>query len=133
MTADPDIHALTWADFDAAVARLLGLAVQGSTGVYGVPRGGLVLAVALSYALDLPLVPEPDRKTLIVGDITGTGKTLSAWPDNQRVVWVRRWGAHCRTSAATYLPLGDDRWVVFPWESRDRAMQDKAAYEVRSA
>ena len=51
------MRTLSWADFDraldSAVARL---ASSSLSGVYGVPRGGLVLAVCLSHRLGIPLL-----------------------------------------------------------------------------
>lgn len=52
--------------------------------VYGIPRGGLVIAVCLSHRLRIPLVPDEQAlygvcnnlNTLIVDDICDTGKTL---------------------------------------------------------
>ena len=48
-------------------------------GVYGIPRGGLILAVMLSHKLDLPLImskDELDENSIIIDDIADTGKTL---------------------------------------------------------
>ena len=47
--------------------------------IYGIPRGGLVLAVRLSHLLDLPIIIHKTKigqNTLIVDDIADTGKTL---------------------------------------------------------
>ena len=47
--------------------------------IYGVPRGGLLLAVMLSHRLNIPIVQERDRigrNTLIVDDICDSGKTM---------------------------------------------------------
>lgn len=48
-------------------------------GVYGIPAGGLVLAVCLHYRLDLPLLLAPTKKTLIVDDIVDTGHTMKPY------------------------------------------------------
>ena len=39
------------------------------TGVYGLPRGGCVLAVMLSHSLNIPLLMAPHKGCLIVDDI----------------------------------------------------------------
>lgn len=55
-----DMLRLTWADFDRAVAVLAALVNRTPTRrLYGIPRGGLCLAVALSHATGLPLSMEP--------------------------------------------------------------------------
>lgn len=47
--------------------------------IYGVPRGGLILAVRLSYILNTRLLLNPryiSGKTLVVDDISDSGQTL---------------------------------------------------------
>ncbi|MFH1840224.1 MAG: hypothetical protein ABH849_03685 [Nanoarchaeota archaeon] len=60
------------------------------TNIYGIPRGGLYLAVRLSYLLKKKLVTSKDeicKHTLIVDDCTNTGKTLSEYfNDNLKTV-----------------------------------------------
>lgn len=78
---------LSWADFRLATEVLLSTIKKFQeknkfifTSVYGLPRGGLTLAVTLSYKLKIPLVLERNEitsQTLIVDDCTNTGKTLS--------------------------------------------------------
>src|SRR5262245_40911732 len=53
--------------------------------VYGIPRGGLIPAVALSHRLKLPLTNHIDKHTLICEDIVDTGETVSQIP---RPRWV---------------------------------------------
>ncbi|MEY2749954.1 MAG: hypothetical protein RLZZ168_1970 [Cyanobacteriota bacterium] len=52
---------LSWQEFDRAVEQLAAHARQlpEPCGIHGVPRGGLVLAVALSHRLELPLLEQP--------------------------------------------------------------------------
>lgn len=45
-------------------------------GVYGIPAGGIVLAVCLHYRLGLPLLLAPTKKSLIADDIVDTGHTM---------------------------------------------------------
>lgn len=46
------------------------------SGVYGLPRGGLILAVMLSHSLHIPLLAAPDKECLIVDDICDSGESL---------------------------------------------------------
>ena len=53
--------------------------------IYGIPRGGLPLAVKLSYLLNLPMILDPNnitKSTIICDDISDTGKTLHKVKDN---------------------------------------------------
>lgn len=127
------MRVLSWADFDAAVERLaaaiaVGPSGAGFRGVYGVPRGGLVLAVALSHRLRLPLLTAAQPGALVVDDVFETGRTLAPFQalEGCRVaVWIskvepRWWQAAEVTSAPD--------WLLFPWEDRAKAEADERRY-----
>ena len=130
---------LTWNDFDQAVDRIATFcAAAPLTGVYGFPRGGLPLAVALSHRLGVPLVTTPAAPgTLIVDDIHDTGQTLApllrpeppATPSPLVWVWVTRESAP-RGYSAVWVGIGEE-WIVFPWEDPAQADQDQRDYEAR--
>ena len=68
----------TWGEFDESVDYIANQCkFLNFSGIYGVPRGGLCLAVALSHRLDIKLVEKPCKNSLIVDDIFETGITLS--------------------------------------------------------
>lgn len=121
------IRALTWKEFDHAVRRIAAQAPP-ATGVYGVPRGGLCLAVALSHRLELPLVAAPTSATLIVDDVVDSGATragFSGHPPDLFWAWVDKHGS-LAVNAALRLPA--DEWIVFPWETIDHAQKDAEGY-----
>lgn len=72
----------TWSDIESYLERMAStLKIVGNdlTGIYGVPRGGLILAVILSHKLKLPLIQNIDdisQNTLVVDDIVETGETI---------------------------------------------------------
>jgi hypoxanthine phosphoribosyltransferase len=120
---------LSWHDFDQAVERIAALLNDRSfSGIHGIPRGGLVLAVALSHRLELPLLPEPQPGCLVVDDVFETGRTLAPHRElagSERVVWISKaepewWRAVEVTSS--------QEWIVFPWESAERATADERSY-----
>ncbi|MEM4330894.1 MAG: GNAT family N-acetyltransferase [Candidatus Pacearchaeota archaeon] len=45
-------------------------------GIYGVPRGGLIIAVCLSHSLNLPVLFYPTKNTFVVDDLSDNGFTL---------------------------------------------------------
>ena len=124
------MRVLSWLEFDLAVQSLVEqLSSASFAGVYGVPRGGLCLAVALSHALQRPLLAEPKPDALIVDDVYETGRTLEAlhasFPKALGVVWVSKrppqwWDAVVVTDSS--------EWLLFPWENATRAMADEQAY-----
>ena len=75
---------LSWDQFESYVQILVKqirlLVAEGKvTDLYGIPRGGMIVAVRLSYILDIPLVEsaaQVSETTLIVDDVLGSGKTI---------------------------------------------------------
>ena len=121
---------LRWDQFDLAVASLAEQTKDTEySGVFGVPRGGLCLAVALSHALDLPLLVTPNSDALIVDDVYETGRTLEALrlqcPDATFAVWVSKCPPQWWLAAEVVVSL---EWLLFPWENADQAMADEQAY-----
>ena len=53
------------------------------SGVYGLPRGGLVYAIWLSYKLDIPLLMHAAKDCIIIDDISDTGKSLEHYRENR--------------------------------------------------
>ena len=124
---------LTWEGLDKlvqdAAKRVLSLDVDN---IYGIPRGGVIPAVLLSYKTNLPLVRKPTRNTLIVDDICDSGNTFR---DITNQTMVSGWKSYLFMADAPYRTLSlfkrhsstfdpditlvttyDDRWIVFPWE-----------------
>lgn len=120
---------LSWSDFDEAVWKISaehhGRAFNG---VYGFPRGGLCLAVALSHHLELPLLLEPEEDSLIVDDIYETGRTLTRLknlPGCEAIVWISK----ARPTWFRAVEVIDSpEWIVFPWEDPEAAAADEEAY-----
>ena len=124
------MQVLSWAQFDLAVQLMASrFANSAVTGVYGVPRGGLCLAVALSHAIDRPLLSVPEQSALIVDDVYETGLTLQALkaqvPHASFAVWVSKESPDWWTAA---LVAESSEWVVFPWENLEQARADEQAY-----
>lgn len=125
------LHALTWDDFDVAVADIaIKCSALKATGIYGVPRGGLVLAVALSHKLRVPLLDYPSRNGLWVDDIVDTGRTLYSAPESiAYIAWINNLKDNCNLNLIS-AQSNADGWVVFPWESLEMAREDKERYDL---
>ena len=118
----------TWADFDNAVSAIVeslerrGLMPRVSR-IYGIPRGGLVLAVALSHRLGLPLTLSLTEvtwkgRTLVVDDISDSGQSLS--PFTKTAVCTATIHVVPGTSCVPDIWVFErpkDKWVVYPWET----------------
>jgi hypoxanthine phosphoribosyltransferase len=120
---------LTWTDFDEAVYRLAN-AFEGRAfnGVYGFPRGGLPLAVALSHRLGLPLLEEIEPDCLVVDDVYETGRTLEPALEYEGVecaVWISKVSPTWFKAAEV---VSTDEWLIFPWENPANAAADEDDY-----
>ncbi len=112
----------TWAEFDAAVLEIARRVPQ-VRGVFGVPRGGLCLAVALSHRLGVPL-SHPGAGVLVVDDVVETGLTFERYPPELFWAWFNK--STLAVNAVTVAP--SDAWIVFPWEARENAGADEESY-----
>ena len=72
------ISYFTWSEFDKSVEQIANKCrFKDFSGIYGVPRGGLCLAVALSHKLKIELISEPIKNSLIVDDVYETGHYIN--------------------------------------------------------
>ena len=129
---------LSWTDFKDAVHKIGVFAIeQEATAVTGIPRGGLVVAVALSHEVGLPLaLPVPGAALgaswLVVDDIADSGRTLMHYRNHKlKACWFKRWSCRLHVWAAE-TEMSDD-WLVFPWENKKAAEADHAAYKASHA
>ena len=91
------------------------------TGVYGIPRGGLIFATLLSYKLDIPLLLNAAKGCIIVDDIADSGRTLLHYTENDtqfNKYYIATMFYHKRSLVKPdyYKFEKTDKWIVFPWE-----------------
>ncbi len=110
-------HHLDWAAIESAVQRLAMRAPDDISSVWGVPRGGVPVAVAVAHVLDLRLADTPDPDTLIVDDLVDYGHTGSRWATTHAFDALFR-KPHSPAHLAPHAQQVEG-WVVFPWESTD--------------
>jgi len=106
----------TWDEFDTAVDKIAtALAGKDITSVYGIPRGGLILAICLSHRLGIPLVSNIGEHTLVVDDISDTGKTLVRHPGHMTAT-IHVAHNTSKWPDVYYQVKETDNWVIYPWE-----------------
>ena len=122
---------ISWEQYQYAIDRMV-LHYKQSTrisdcgAVYGLPRGGLPIAVSLSHKLDLPLLMNyydrkivTDKKILVVDDIADTGNTLKDFESPHNVICTLHYHEDSIVLPNYYVKLKGDKWIVYPWETRD--------------
>ena len=98
------------------------------SGIYGVPRGGLCLAVALSHKLELNLLSEPIKNSLIVDDVYETGITLKAFKGIEGAMFFVLF-SKIRPTWWNSVHISEKReWIVFPWENTLNLQSDRKHY-----
>lgn len=121
-----DKYFISWGDLDFLVKKLAKqIAPHKSkyTSLFGIPRGGIYVAQALSVYLNLPLTTELKKDSLVVDDIVDSGKTLKKYKGYDTAV------LHDKPNASVkpyYSVEQTTKWVVYPWEinsGKDEGLQ----------
>lgn len=120
----------TWQEFDRDIEKIAAWAMPKKLkSIYGIPRGGLVIATALSHRLGLPLKLRPeeiDQETLVVDDISDSGETLLEFERSRNmrpVVATLFYHKDTKRMPDFFLREKTD-WVVFPWETEASSKYD---------
>lgn len=98
-------------------------------GIYGIPAGGLVLAVYLHYRLKLPLLLAPTENSLIVDDIVDTGFTMSHYISKGNFTVALFCKESGKWKPNIWLREKTDKWIRFPWEGEEEYAGLSASYE----
>ena len=119
----------TWEEFDKSVELIANKCkFLEFTGIYGVPRGGLCLAVALSHKLKIKLISEPIKNSLIVDDIYETGLTLTTFKDIEGAMFFVLFSKVKPSWWNTVFISKKSEWIVFPWENTLNSKSDREEY-----
>ena len=120
----------TWSEFDKSVDYIANRCKKLKfSGIYGVPRGGLCLAVALSHKLNVKLIEKPVKNSLIVDDVYETGFTLNNFKNIE--------GAYFFVLVSKKKPIWwntvnlshKTEWIVFPWENKNDELIEEKEYQ----
>ena len=123
------INYFTWSEFDKSVEEIAEkCSFKDFSGIYGVPRGGLCLAVALSHKLKIELISKPKKNSLIVDDVYETGLTLTTFKDIEGAVFFVLFSKIKPTWWNTVFISKKSQWIVFPWENTLNSKIDREEY-----
>jgi hypoxanthine phosphoribosyltransferase len=118
---------LTWNKYQELVE---GLAKKISrnrefSAVFGIPRGGLPIAVSLSHLLNIPLITKTPKsgfkKILVVDDISDTGNAMNMFNKyTTAAIFIKPATKH----VPDFYMVETTKWVVFPWETEKTSKYD---------
>ena len=123
------ISYFTWDEFDKSVEYIANQCkFLEFSGIYGIPRGGLCLAVALSHKLRVNLIPEPLKNSLIVDDVYETGITLNTLRNIEGAKFFVLFSKNKPTWWNSVYITEKSDWIVFPWENNLNSQIDRNNY-----
>ena len=123
------INYFTWEEFDKSVELIANKCkFLDISGIYGIPRGGLCLAVALSHKLKINLISQPIKNSLIVDDIYETGITLKTFKDIEGAMFFVLFSKVRPTWWNSVNISEKSEWIVFPWENPLNLQSDRNDY-----
>jgi len=123
------IHHFTWSEFDKSVEHIASKCkFLEFSGIYGIPRGGLCLAVALSHKLKINIISEPIKNSLIVDDVYETGFTLNNFKDIEGAMFFVLFSKIKPTWWNSVFLSKKSEWIVFPWENTSNFKFDQNEY-----
>jgi len=101
-------------------------------GVYGIPRGGLIIAVMISHKLNLPYIDRLQtmygKRFLVVDDIADSGKTLEqmkAEVFNNALFATIHYNSDSVFEPHFWVKEKLTDWIIYPWERVDaKPIQD---------
>ena len=119
----------TWSEFDKSVEHIYNKCkfIEFS-GIYGIPRGGLCLAVALSHKLKINLISKPIKNSLIVDDVYETGTTLNTYKNINEAMFFVLFSKVKPIWWNTVHISEKSEWIVFPWENAANLQSDRDEY-----
>lgn len=121
---------LTWHQFEDMIGAMIhGIqynfypdfrGIERPAGVYGLPRGGLVIATVLSNRLNIPMLQAPCEGCIVVDDLADSGVTLKHYSDCGYKIFT--WGFKEKSIVIPdwcYQQFAEEDWIVFPWEENN--------------
>lgn len=116
---DNEIEVIDWLEITSWVNNLADMIKDKSyCGIYGIPRGGLIIATLLSYKTGLPLLMNPVTNCLIVDDDASTGVTLLPYVNRFDIALMYKNPNCALTPTYLYKEYGSV-YKVFVWNKEN--------------
>jgi len=87
--------------------------------IYGIPRGGLSIALYLSHLTGLPIIEKENinRHTLVVDDISDSGTTLAKYKLLGCKIATIYYHRQSKVKPDIWIYEKGKDWIKFPWET----------------
>ena len=122
----------SWKEFDECVEVISNKCYKYNlSGVYGIPRGGICLAVALSHKLNIDLQKKPQNYSLIVDDIYDSGLTLNKY---RKINNAKFFVLFSKIKPIWFESINISRkneWIIFPWENEKNSIKERTLYRLK--
>jgi len=93
--------------------------------VYGVPRGGINVAIALSQQLKIPLISDlVGGNVLVADDVVDSGKTRDRFKEYDFVCLHLKPNANINSPNCLYHANKTDKWIKYFWEENEQPAED---------
>lgn len=96
------------------------------SGVYAIPRGGLILGTIISNRLNVPLLLGAAKGCLVLDDICDTGESLIHYVKNSSgnqegylTATMFYKANRLGIKPDFYMFTKSEDWIVFPWEEKE--------------
>lgn len=117
-------HKVKWKDVEEYIKKVCAhYKGRDITGVYGLPRGGLIFAVLLSHKMNIPLLLAPVENCIIIDDICDTGESLlhyyknsSGNKKNKYYITTMFYKQNDLVKVDYYEYEKKNNWIIYPWE-----------------
>lgn len=120
---------LDWETYDEYVSELSQHILEGGyKSIYGIPRGGQLLALLISYKTNIPIYTSRPGEiipssTVIVDDILDSGETLKGYIEAGYDTFTIFRHIDCKYKPTTYLH-DSNLWIVFPYETENDTLSE---------
>ena len=102
-------------------------------GIYGVPSGGIPLAMELARLLSLPLIMRPEKmgdRVLIVDDLIDSGRTRSQFPTQDFACLHEKKHASVKATFSVHKEV--EAWIVYWWEgTEEKSIEDAVVRQLQ--